>query len=73
LGEVNGRFRLAAARGSLAAGAAVRNQVNVDGAETALQTVLSRQSVSERVVGLTIIAEALANLPGSPDQTLDWL
>jgi hypothetical protein len=71
LGEVNDRFRLAAEQGSLETGAAIRNQVSVGGAEEALQTALSQQKVFERVIGLTIVAEALANLPGAPDQTLD--
>jgi hypothetical protein len=70
LAEVNNRFRDAAERGALGTGAALRNLVNADDIATAMQNALSRPTLSERVGGLTIIAEGLAHLPGPPDEDL---
>lgn len=71
LSEVNNRFRTAAEQGLIEAGAAIRNLVNAGKVQIAIQTALDRPKLSERVIGLAIIAEGLANLPGLPDERLD--
>jgi hypothetical protein len=64
LSELSNRFRAAAEQGLLQPGAAIRHTVNIGDIGRAMQTTLCRPRVADRVVGLTIIAEALANLPG---------
>jgi hypothetical protein len=73
LSEINDHFDLAARQGLLEAGAAVRNLVKIGDTPAAMQLALNRPSIPERVVALAIIAEALAGLPGLPDETLDLL
>lgn len=70
LSEMNEQFRVAAEQGRLGDGAVVRQLVNSGDTEAAMRMVQSRPSVSERVVGLTIIAEGLAKLPGPSDEGL---
>jgi hypothetical protein len=72
LSELSNQFRAAAEQGLLQPGAAIRHAVNIGDIGRAMQTTLSRSRVADRVVGLTIIAEALANLPGLPDESLEF-
>jgi hypothetical protein len=72
LSELSNQFRAAAEQGLLQPGAAIRHAVNIGGIGRATQTALGRPRVADRVVGLTIIAEALANLPGFPDESLEF-
>jgi hypothetical protein len=71
--EMNEEFRAAVEQGRLGDGAVVRNLINTGDTDAAMRMVLSRPSISERVAGLTIIAEGLANLPGPPDESLKLL
>jgi hypothetical protein len=70
LSQFNNRLRAAAEQGALGAGAAIRHAVNTGDIMRAMQTALSRPRLADRVVGLTIIAEGLANLPGLPAEGL---
>jgi len=73
LSEMNEQFQAAATQGRLGDGAVVRNLVRTGDTEAAMRMVLSRPSISERVVGLTIIAEGLEQLPGPAEEDLKLL
>ena len=70
LSKINDRFHYAAERGLLADGAAIRNLVNEGDVMTAVNAALRAQSPGKRVMALAIIAEALAGIPGLPDEEL---
>ena len=70
LSQINNRFPYAAERGLLADGAAIRNLVNEGDVTASVNVALRVQSPSKRVMALAIIAEALAGIPGLPDEQL---
>ncbi|HLQ90032.1 MAG TPA: hypothetical protein VK148_08365 [Xanthobacteraceae bacterium] len=70
LSKINDRFNYAVERGLLADGAAIRNLVNKGDVMAAVNTALRIQSPGKRVTALTIIAEAVAGVPGLPDEKL---
>jgi hypothetical protein len=70
LSKINDRFHYAAERGLLADGAAIRNLVIESDAMAAVNAALRAQSPGKRVNALAIVAEALAGIPGLPDEKL---
>ncbi|HKD28415.1 MAG TPA: hypothetical protein VKC66_21250 [Xanthobacteraceae bacterium] len=70
LSKINDRFHYAVERGLLADGAAIRNVVNQGDVMAAVNVALRVQSPGKRVMALAIIAEALAGIPGLPDEQL---
>ena len=70
LSRINDRFRYAAELGLLADGAAIRNLVNEGDVMAAINEALRAQSPGKRVMALAIVAEALAGIPGVPDERL---
>jgi len=70
LSEINDRFNYDAEHGLLADGAAIRSLVNKGDVTAAIDTALRVQSPGKRVMALSIIAEAIAGVPGLPDEKL---
>jgi hypothetical protein len=70
LSEINTRFFDADDRGLLAEGAALRKLVATGDAARAVEIANSEQNPRKRIGGLIIVAEALAGIPGLPDEPL---
>jgi hypothetical protein len=70
LSEVNARFRYAAEFGFLADAAMIRKLAARGDTTSALATALGQPDLPSRVKALTVVAEALAGIPGLPDEKL---
>jgi hypothetical protein len=70
LSEINDRFNYDAEHGLLADGAAIRSLVKKGDVMAAIDTALRVQSLGKRVRALAIVAEAIAGVPGLPDEKL---
>src|SRR5258706_5598007 len=74
LTEINDRFQDAAKGGLLADGAALRKVASEGNAPDAIKMTQGEQDTKKRVRGFIIISEALAGIPGLPDERLirEW-
>ena len=70
MSQLDDSFREAEQLGRLGAGAALRKLAMTGNVNAAMEGALSQPGISERVIGLLIIAESLAGLPGLPEETL---
>jgi hypothetical protein len=68
--EINERFQIAAEQGVLAGAAVVRSLVGAGHVTAAVDSAHAEANLRKRLAVLTIIAEALAGIPGLPDEKL---